>query len=71
MVRAMTEVPVGDGHVAVYRDGPTGARSRCLLVPPYGLAATALVPVARALADDGHEVIRFDGRRRGRARRSG
>ncbi len=55
-------MPVGDGHVAVYRDGPSGARSRCLLVPPYGLGAAALVPVVRALADEGHEVIRFDGR---------
>ncbi|MEO1065264.1 MAG: alpha/beta fold hydrolase [Actinomycetota bacterium] len=57
-----TQVPVGEGHLAVYRDRPPGGGRRCLLVPPYGLPAAALAPVAHALVDHGHEVIRFDGR---------
>lgn len=56
-------VPVGDGHVMIYRHRSSGADTRrCLIVPPFGIPARWLTPLSAAVAELGLEAISFDAR---------
>ena len=54
-------LPAAGGYAAVHRDG-AGPAGRCLLVPPFGVPASALELLASALDAEGCESLRLDPR---------
>ncbi|MEM9562753.1 MAG: alpha/beta fold hydrolase [Actinomycetota bacterium] len=54
-------LPAGEGYAAVHRNG-AGPAGRCLLVPPFGVPASALELLAAALDAEGCESLRLDPR---------
>lgn len=53
---------VDDGHAALHRSNPGGQRGRCLLVPPFGVPASALTILSDLLDGHGFECVRLDPR---------
>lgn len=50
------------GHALVHRSNPDGRRGRCLVIPPFGVPATALSVLTDALDGAGFETLRLDPR---------
>ncbi len=60
--RTKEAITIGDGFIAVQRTEVAEPVGRCLLVPPFGLTAGAMAPVAQALGSVGLDVVSFDPR---------